>query len=279
MKIGISTLITQSSPPLSRLSREVEARGFDSLWLPEHSHIPMDSVYPDGRPVTREYGHTLDPFAVLAAVAMQTTRLMLATGVCLLTQRDTIQTAKSVATVDHLAQGRFLFGVGGGWNRPELENHGTDYRSRFRKLTEQIDAMKTIWTHDQPEFHGRFVEFDPMWCWPKPFQCPHPPIYLGGESEHTLERVVTHGDGWLPRARNPAAVLDGILQLHRISEAAGRDPKLIRISAIGVTPSVAAITPLQEAGIERVVLTLPGDSERSALEKLDSYAALVHAFQ
>jgi probable F420-dependent oxidoreductase len=277
VKIGIFALLTATSPPVATLAREIEARGFDSLWLPEHSHIPTTSIYPDGRPVTREYGRTLDPFAALAVAAAATTKLLVATGVCLLTQRDTIHTAKTVATLDQLSHGRFLFGVGGGWNRPELENHGADFPSRFRKLTEQIEALKIVWTRDEPEIHGEFVDFGPMWCWPKPVQKPGPPIYVGGESEHTLRRIVAHADGWLPRARDAAAVIAGIERLRHLAEAAGRDPNSIPISAIGVAPRAEALAPFRAAGAERVVLGVPTTSADVTLAKLDEYEALLRA--
>ncbi len=189
--------------PISRAP--IEERGFDSIWVPEHSHIPTtgSTPYPGRGPVTRDFARTLDPFVALTAAASVTHELKLGTGICLLIQRDTIHTAKTVATLDHLSGGRVLFGVGGGWNKPEMENHGTVYATRFQRLEEQLQALKTIWTEDEPEFHGEHVDFAPMWLWPKPVSQPHPPIFIGGETDHTLRRIAKYADGWLPRVRDP----------------------------------------------------------------------------
>jgi len=278
LKVGVYSVLTAESIPVTTLARAVEERGFDSLWVPEHSHIPTTSIYPGGAgPVTREYGHTLDPFVVLAAAAGVTSRLKLGTGICLLIQRDTIQTAKAVASLDRLSGGRMLFGVGGGWNRPEMENHGTAYATRFQRLEEQLEAIKRIWTQDEPEFRGKHVRFEKMWCWPKPLAEPHPPIYIGGESDHTLKRVVAHADGWLPRMRDPQAVLAGIGRLRDFARAAGRDPKSLAVSAFGVAPRDDAIAPLRDAGVDRIVLGLPAEPQDALMRRLDGYAALVTA--
>jgi probable F420-dependent oxidoreductase len=277
MKIGLYAPLTDTSLPVTRLAVAVEARGFESLWVPEHSHIPTtgNTPYPGRGPVTRDFARTLDPFIALTAAAAVTTRLRLGTGICLLAQRDTIHTAKAVATLDHVSSGRVLFGVGGGWNRPEMENHGTDYATRFRRLEEQIQALKVIWGADESEFHGEHVDFDPLWCWPKPVTQPHPPIYLGGESEHTLRRVVWLGDGWLPRVRDPALVLEGIARLRALARDAGRDERSIEISAFGLPPKADAIAPFRDAGIDRAILALAPGSEDETLRRLDRYAAFV----
>jgi probable F420-dependent oxidoreductase len=277
MKIGLYAVLTDTSVTPVWLARAMEERGFESLWVPEHSHIPTtgNTPYPGRGPVTQDFAHTLDPFAALNAAAAVTDTLKLGTGICLVMQRDTIHTAKSVATLDLLSGGRFLFGVGGGWNRPEMENHGTDYPSRFRRLEEQIAAMKEIWTREEAEFHGDFVDFDPMWCWPKPAAQPHPPVYFGGETDHTLRRIVRLGDGWLPRMREPDKVLDGISRLRALAREAGRDPQSIAISAFGLPGKAEALEPLRDAGVDRAIIALAPGGEDDTLRRLDRYAALL----
>jgi len=276
MKIGLYAVLTDSTMPVTRLAQAMEARGFESIWVPEHSHIPTvgNTPYPGRGPVTREFARTLDPFVTLTAAAAVTTTLKLATGICLLIQRDTIHTAKTVATLDQISGGRVLFGVGGGWNRPEMENHGTAYATRFRKLEEQVQALKRVWTEEEPEYHGEFVDFDPMWCWPKPVTNPHPPIYFGGETDHTLRRVVRLGDGWLPRVRDPQLVLDGIGKLRAMARAAGRAESGIGITAFGLPGTAEAIAPFRDAGVERVVIPIAPGDESEMLRRLDRLATI-----
>jgi probable F420-dependent oxidoreductase len=275
--IGLYLVLTDTSMPITTLARAIEERGFDSIWVPEHSHIPTtgSTPYPGRGPVTRDFARTLDPFVVLSAAASVTSRIKLATGICLLIQRDTIHTAKTVATLDHLSGGRVLFGVGGGWNKPEMENHGTAYTTRFRKLEEQLQALKTIWTQDEPEFHGEYVDFDPIWCWPKPVQHPHPPIFIGGETEHTLRRVVKYGDGWLPRVRDPELALNGIAKLRAYARAAGRDENSIAISAFGLAGNAEALRPFRDAGVGRAIIVLPPGAPDDLMRRLDRYAQLI----
>jgi len=277
MKIGLYLVLTDATVSIAKLAPAIEARGFDSIWVPEHSHIPTtgSTPYPGRGPVTRDFARTLDPFAVLSAAAAVTDRLLLGTGICLLIQRDTIHTAKTVATIDHLSGGRVLFGVGGGWNKPEMENHGTAYPTRFKRLEEQLAALKRIWTEDEPEFHGEHVDFGPIWCWPKPARKPHPPIYLGGETEHTLKRIVRYGDGWLPRMRDTDAVLKGIARLRVLARDAGRDPSSIGISAFGLPAREDALAPVRDAGVERAILAIAPGTEDDMLRRLDRYAELV----
>src|SRR5581483_3258950 len=204
----------------------VEERGFESLFLPEHTHIPASrrSPWPGGAALPKEYWHTHDPFVALAVAAAVTTRLRLGTGICLLVERDPITTAKEVASLDHLSGGRVVFGIGAGWNAEEMEDHGTDFRTRWKLLRERVLAMKAIWTEDEPSFQGELVRFPPLWSWPKPVQKPHPPVLLGGHGPRALARVVEYADGWLPigvRAKNLA---DGIASLRRLAREQGRDP-------------------------------------------------------
>jgi len=216
------------------IARELETRKFESLFVPEHTHIPTSRRSPfAGGQLPEEYKRTHDPFVALMAAAAATTHLKVGTGICLIIERDTITTAKAVASLDALSNGRFLFGIGGGWNAEEMEHHGTEFKTRFKKLEEQVRAMKEIWTKDAAEFHGRFVNFDPIWSWPKPAQKPHPPVLLGGESGHTLQRVVDFCDGWFPRARNHEAIMSAFNDLKARAARAGRDMKSISVSVFG----------------------------------------------
>jgi probable F420-dependent oxidoreductase len=272
MHIGLFVVATENSMPIVDLAPAAEQLGFESLWFPEHSHIPLDSAYPGGIPIPEEYAHTLDPFICLATAASVTNTIRLGTGICLVIERDTILTAKEVATIDLVSNGRFEFGIGGGWNQREMAHHGTEYKTRFDKLEDQITAMKVIWSEAVAEHHGPFVDFNPSWSWPKPVQSPHPPILLGGESIHTLRRVVAYCDGWLPRARDPENVFNGMLQLKELADKAGRD---IPVSVFGVAPKIDLINQFKAAGAKRCIILLPAENESKTLERLDRYANLI----
>ena len=276
MHTGIAIFDTDYSMPIQELARAAEERGFESLWVPEHTHIPTSRRSPfAGGELPEQYKHTLDPFVSLTAAAMVTTRLKVGTGICLVIERDTITTAKSVASVDHVSNGRFLFGVGGGWNREEMEHHGTDFPTRFKRLEEQIRAMKAIWTKDVAEYRGKYVNFDPIWAWPKPIQKPHPPVVFGGESGYTLQRIVDIGDGWFPRGRAGAdAVLTGFADLKARAAKAGRDLKTISVSVFAAKPDAADLARLAEGGVTRAIFLLPSESREKVLPLLDQYAKL-----
>src|SRR5205814_9965333 len=201
MDFGVMMFPTDDAVALDELARMAEDRGFESLFFPEHTHIPAsrETDYPGGGELPAMYSHTHDPFVALAIAAAATERLLIGTGICLVIERDPITTAKEVASLDQLSGGRFLFGVGAGWNREEMENHGTDPGRRFGIMRERIEAMKAIWTEDEAEYHGRYVDFDPIRSWPKPAQEPHPPVLVGGAGEKVLDRVLRSGDGWLPQ--------------------------------------------------------------------------------
>ncbi len=225
MKIGVYIFPTEYSISIVDLGCELEDRGFESLFVPEHTHIPASRTtpFPSGGLLPKEYSHTLDPFVALAAVAARTKKLRIGTGICLLTERDPIVTAKIVASLDQVSNGRFELGLGAGWNAEEMENHGTTYEHRFQIMVDRTKAMQTIWMENEAKYRGKFVEFDPIWSWPKPLQKPHPPILLGGETEHTLRRVVDFADGWFPRGSklsNPKSAMD---KLRYHAEKAGRD--------------------------------------------------------
>jgi len=226
MDFGAAIFFTDYSMGPAALGQALEERGFDSLWAPEHSHIPLsrESPFPAGGDLPKKYYDVMDPFVTLAAAAAATTRLKVATGICLVVQRDPIQTAKEVATLDQVSGGRFLFGIGAGWNAEEMRDHGTEFASRFRLMQERIEAMKAIWTKSKPEYTGSFVKFPPMMTWPKPVQKPHPPVIVGGAFPFGARRALAYGDGWLPHARRPAygEVLGMLPEFRKMAAAAGR---------------------------------------------------------
>jgi len=234
------------------------------------------SPWAGGPTLPREYWHTLDPFVALATAAAVTTRLKVGTGICLIIERDPITTAKEVASLDFVSGGRTLFGIGGGWNAEEMENHGTDFKSRFRLLRERVLAMKEIWTKEEAAFHGEFVNFDPIWSHPKPVQKPHPPVLLGGESGHTLQRVVDFCDGWFPRGRaGDDTILRGLADLRARAARRGRDMKTLSVSVFGAKPDPAVLERYAAAGVTRVLFGLPSAGRDTVLPLLDQYARLV----
>jgi probable F420-dependent oxidoreductase len=258
------------------LAREAEARNFESLWLPEHTHIPASrrTPYPAGGDLPEEYWHTYDPFLALTMAAAVTKKIRLATGVCLLIERDPIITAKEVASLDALSNGRFVFGIGGGWNAEEMENHGTNYKKRWRILRERVLAMKEIWTKDKAEFHGEFVNFDPILSYPKPTQKPHPPVLMGGDGPTTFDRVIEFCDGWMPLGYRGEDLEPKISSLRRIAKERGRDPQSIDISIFGAKPERAAIAQFEAIGVSRVIFMLPAADRARVLPLLDKYAEL-----
>jgi probable F420-dependent oxidoreductase len=273
MELGLAHFLTDYGMQPAELGRAAEERGFESLFLPEHTHIPVSrkTPYPGGGELPREYSHTVDPFVALAAAASVTERLKLGTGVCLVIERDPIVTANEVATLDHMSGGRFLFGVGAGWNREEMENHGTDPDTRFRRMRESIEAMKAIWTQDEAEYHGRIVDFDPIWCWPKPVQTPHPPVLVGGLGEKVLDRVVAYGDEWIPnRVKSPEALSERIVELQRRAEAGGRGP--IPVTVFGAKSEVRLLERLEAAGVTRSLFYLRPDEPSEVERQLDELA-------
>ena len=279
MHIGLTMFATDYSIAVPELAREAEARGFESLFLPEHTHIPASrkTPYPAGGELPKEYWHTLDPFGALCAAAAVTTKLKLGTGICLIIERDTITTAREAATVDHLSGGRFVFGVGGGWNVEEMENHGTAFKTRFAKMKEQVEAVRAIWTQDEPEFHGQFVDFDKIWCWPKPVQKPAPPILIGGLSKQGMQRAADYGDGWLPIdvGQGPEGLRPWIEQMHERAARNGRDPKSVKVSVYGARPHPETIAKYRELGVERILFALKSQGREEILPRLDKLQALL----
>ncbi|MBN84787.1 MAG: LLM class F420-dependent oxidoreductase [Gammaproteobacteria bacterium] len=271
--MGIFYFATEYGHNVVDVARDAEQRGFESLWLPEHTHIPVSrkTPYAGGAELPKEYAHTLDPFVALAAVATATKHIRLATGISLLIERDTITMAKTLATLDLLSNGRAILGVGGGWNREEAEHHGVDWSQRFQKLEEQITAIKIIWANDEASFHGEHVRFDPIWSWPKPIQRPRPPILLGGETDHTLRRVIKYCDGWLPRARDPEIIVRGIARLNELAEEAGRDTESISVNVFAPRPDAELIDRFKSMGVARIVLWLPPEDSDAVSQRLDGY--------
>ena len=273
MKFGVYMFPTDYAIDPVSLGRAVEGHGFESLFVPEHTHIPASrrSPFPGGGELPKEYSHTLDPFVALGAVAAATERLMLGTGICLVIERDPITLAKEVASLDFISGGRVLFGIGGGWNREEMENHGTDPTRRWKVLRERIEAMQQIWTEEAAEYHGEFVDFDPIWQWPKPVQKPHPPVIIGGDGANTLQRVVRYGDGWMPIGRY-GDLRGRIEELNRLSAEAGRAD--IPVTIFGAAPKPEVIDAYAQAGVERLLFHLPPAPRDEVLPLLEQRADL-----
>ncbi|MDQ6792654.1 MAG: LLM class F420-dependent oxidoreductase [Candidatus Dormibacteraeota bacterium] len=275
MKFGIAIFPTDYAIAMTELGPAVEERGFESLWVAEHTHIPVSrsTPYPSGGELPKHYWHTLDPFVALTAAAAVTTTLRIATGICLVIEHDTIDMAKEVASLDHLSGGRFIFGIGGGWNREEMANHGTAFETRWQVMRERVEAMRTIWTQEEPEYHGDFVDFEPIWLWPKPVQKPHPPILLGGNGPNTLKRVVRFADGWMP---NRGDFLERIPELQRLARDAGRGP--IPVTAY-VRPDPQLIERCIAASVERIIYYLPSDGRDAALSALERLTTLTQPYR
>ena len=275
MKFGAAIFPTDYAISMTELAPLVEKAGFESLWVAEHSHIPTSrqSPWAGGAELPRHYWHTLDPFMALTAAALASKELKLATGICLVVQRDPIHTAKQIASLDHLSSGRFIFGIGAGWNREEMADHGTDFSKRWKLMRERVEAMKAIWTQEVSEYRGEMVSFGPMWCWPKPVQKPHPPILLGGSGPNILKRVVAYADGWMP---NRGDVLGRIGELRELARAAGRGD-----IPVTVYPKASAedIETFQQAGVERCIFYVSPDGRDEALASLDKVEKLIRPYR
>jgi probable F420-dependent oxidoreductase len=276
--IGITTFAGAYGMEPDAIGRAVEERGFESLFFPEHTHIPVSSRRADGSS-TRPFAETYDPFVALSAVAAVTSTLRLGTGVCLVTQRDPIVTAKEVACLDRLSGGRFVFGVGAGWNRMELANHGTDPRTRMALLAERVLAMRQIWTTDEAEFHGKYVDFEPIWSWPKPVQRPHPPVLVAGNGPGTEDRVLAFGDGWFPQCDGLADAEElskRTAALRRRAADAGRES--LPVTVFNTPPDSRLLDTLADGGIDRCLLLLPAGTESRMLARLDEWAPFASAW-
>ncbi|MDH6126527.1 LLM class F420-dependent oxidoreductase [Kitasatospora sp. GP82] len=274
MEFGIATFVTDQGIAPTALAPALEERAFDSLFIAEHTHIPVErrTPYPGGGELPDIYYRTLDPFVTLAAAAAVTERLLLGTGIALVAQRDPIITAKEVASLDLVSGGRAVFGVGIGWNREEMENHGADPTTRGRLVDERLRAIKALWTQDQAEFHGEFVDFDPVFCWPKPVQRPHPPIYVGG-GEGAFGRVAEFGDAWLANSLSPQALSP---QIERLREVAGR---AVPVTVYAASHRAEAIEQYAALDVDRLLFYLPTHPEKESLERLDKLAEAAARFR
>jgi probable F420-dependent oxidoreductase len=276
MEFGASIFFTDYSITPAELAVALEERGFDSLWAAEHSHIPVPrkTPPPGGGELHKRYYDVMDPFVTLTAAACATKRLKLATGIALVIQRDTIQTAKLVASIDQVSGGRFLFGIGGGWNQEEIENHGTVFVTRMRKMREQIEAMKAIWTESKPEYHGEIVDFGTMMTWPKPVQKPHPPVILGGAFPWAARRAIRYGDGWYPNAAsgNPEEYMPAF---RKMAEEAGRNPASLPVTLGGAPEDADKLKRFRDLGAARVNVTLMSEKADAILPILDRWAGLM----
>jgi len=281
MHIGGAMFFTDYSMTAPDLARALEARGFESVWAPEHSPIPLSrkTPFPQGGDLPKKYYDCMDPFVSLTAAAVATTKLKVGTGVCLVAQRDPIQTAKLVASIDQVSNGRFLFGIGNGWNQDEMENHGTDFKSRHKLARERVAAMREIWTKSKAEYHGGFVNFDPMMTWPKPVQKPCPPVIVGGAFPYGARRALAYGDGWIPHASRPeyGDVSDFIPQFRQMAAEAGRDLADVPITIWGSKPDADRIRRLADLGVSRVVVSLDSAKEDVVLPALDAWAKVIAA--
>jgi probable F420-dependent oxidoreductase len=279
MKFGASMFFTDYSMTPAALAGALEERGFDILWAPEHSHIPLSrkTPFPLGTELPKRYFDVMDPFVTLTAAAVATTTLKLATGVCLIAQRDPIQTAKLVASIDQISAGRFVFGVGNGWNQDEMENHGTNFATRHKLARERVEAMKAIWTQDAAEYHGEFVDFGPMAAWPKPVQKPHPPILVGGAFPYSARRAVRYGDGWMPQmtANNTTPLTELIPRFRQMVAEAGRDPAAMQIAIGGQPPDAALIGRYQALDVDIVSPSLPSEKQDTILPILDQWVEVM----
>lgn len=275
MELGLSIFPTEVTIHPIRLAKEAEARGFSTLFFPEHTHIPSsrETPFPMGGDLPPEYHMCPDPFVALAQAAAVTETLKIGTGICLVTEHDPIVLAKVVASLDYLSGGRFQFGVGAGWNKEELENHGGKFSERWKLLEDRICAMKAIWTEEAASYHGSHTHFDAIWSKPKPAHKPHPPVLIGAQTRVALKRVVRYGEGWFPI--NGTCPLDRrIPELRELADKAGKDPASFSITLFGAVPDAGQLEKLQELGVTCAVFALPQAPESRILEMLDRYTPL-----
>src|SRR4051794_26733931 len=276
MEFGASIFFTDYSVTPAELAIALEERGFDSLWAAEHSHIPVprQTPAPGGGELHKRYYDVMDPFVTLTAAACATKKLKVATGICLVIQRDTIQTAKLVASIDQVTGGRFLFGIGGGWNREEIENHATVFETRMEKMREQMEARRAIGSKNKPKYHGEIVKSDTMMPGPRRVQKPHPPVILGGAFPWAARRAVRYGDGWYPNAAagNPEEYLPAF---RHMAEEAGRDPASLPVTLGGAPEDLDKLKRFRDLGAVRAVVTLPAEGRDAILQILDRWAKFI----
>lgn len=279
MKFGVAIFPTDAVQPPGEIARMAEERGFDCLLFPEHTHIPAAraSRWPGGEELPAYYARTYDPFVACTAAAGGSERLLIGTGICLVIERDPIITAKEVASIDVLSGGRFLFGVGAGWNVEEMANHGTDGSRRFGVMGERIDAIKTIWAQDEASYSGRYVNFERIWCWPKPVQKPHPPVMVGGNGARVLDRVLAFGDEWMPNRMSDSDLAARVVELQDRASEVGRDR--IPVTVVGIPADAARIEAIARIGVDRVVFWLPPESPDAVEEGFGRYVSAINQFR
>jgi probable F420-dependent oxidoreductase len=273
MDIGVAVFPTQYTMDPASLGRLAEERGYESLFFPEHTHIPASRAtpYPGGGELPPKYARTYDLFVALTAAAVATTRLRVGSGICLVIERDPIVTAKEAASVDHLSGGRLEFGVGAGWNREEMANHGTDPARRMAVLRERVEAITAIWTQDEASYHGEHVNFDRIWSWPKPAQRPRPPVLVGGSGPTVLDRVLAFGDAWFPNYAR-----DGVLE--RAAELQARADRPIDLMAMGIPADPRELERYARAGFRRVVRWLPSAGRGPVERAMDGFETAISEF-
>ncbi len=289
MKFGVSIFLTHNGPAPGEIASAAEKLGFDSIFVSEHSHIPVSTEFPLGGEVPMPYRSMYDPFVALAAMASVTSKIKLGTAIIILPQHHAINCAKAISTLDQISNGRVIFGIGAGWNPPEMENHGVAFKDRFKATRERIEAMKALWTKEAAAYDGDLVQFEASWQWPKPVQQPHPPLLIAGAGPNILKRVVKLGNGWLPvfamqwndglaGKQTPLHTLaDDVAELKRLSDEAGK--AMPTISSLGLPATPEFIDPLEENGVERMILTLPPDDPAAAFDTLNMYADQVSAYR
>ncbi len=279
MHCGVTLFPTDYSIAPAELARAAEERGFESVWFPEHSHIPLSrrSAWPGGGELPKMYYDVMDPFVALASAASVTQNIRLATGICLIVQRDPIQLAKVVATLDRVSNGRVILGIGAGWNAEEMADHGTVFERRFALMRERVEALKVIWTESKPEYHGEHVSFDAMMTWPKPLQQPHPPIHVGGGWQQAARRAIRYADGWMPIGGRDGDVAARMPEFRKRAEEAGPDPDSLEVSVFGGAPQPAELERCREAGIARVIFFLPPEARDTILSRPDRLASNMRA--
>lgn len=281
LRFGVLMFPTDYAIPPAALAAAAEARGFESLFFPEHTHIPAarTSPWPGGAELPREYWHTHDPFVALGMAAAATREIKLGTGIALVTERDPILMAKQAATLDHLSGGRLILGVGAGWNAEEMAHHGTAYADRWKVLRERVLAMKTIWREEEAEFHGEHVDFERLWSWPKPHRPQGPPVLIGASSKYVFARVAEYADGWMPiDGRNDEILASGVNRLRQACAETGRDFGAMDLSVFGVRGDAQRVETLRDMGFRRIIFGLPPADADTVLPQLDRYAELAATF-
>jgi probable F420-dependent oxidoreductase len=278
VNFGVQIFPTDKTIQPIKLAKAVEERGLDSLFFPEHSHIPVSRAtpFPSGGDLPEHYWRTHDPFVALTAAAAVTSRIKIGTGICLVIERDPITLAKECASLDVISEGRFILGIGAGWNREEMENHGANYKMRWKEVREKILAMRAIWTHDEAEFHGEFVNFDPIWSWPKPVSAGGPPVWLGANSPWCFDRIAEYCDGWMPIG-GPGS--GGIANLKAAMDKAGRSFEELTLALFGAPGNEEQLAGRIEQGFTEMIFGLPQTEDSDVLHVLDRYAALAEKFR